>query len=38
MWDLRIAIGVIFTTANTDNQLKAEAIAALLERRDVVLI
>ena len=36
--DRRIAMGVIFTTAKTDNQLNAEAMAALFDRSRVVLI
>jgi hypothetical protein len=36
--NLRIAIGVILTTAKTESQLNAEAMAAFLDRRDVVLI
>lgn len=33
-----MAIGVIFTTANTDSQLKADAMAALFVLNRVVLI
>lgn len=36
--NLRIAIGVILTTAKTESQLNAEAMAAFLDRRHVVLI